>query len=816
MGECFCKGSWKFRIQAAKELLSSPIFAKKYVFASLNANGIYLSAFLRRDLLRTTGYEHWSPAPDADQDCEGTLRVYQRLKSGKRLLQSAEVTLQKGANAFLLPQELRDAGFYEYEATIESDADTVVANNEGRSFSVVHGEPTVLYVAGESEASTRMEKALRDEGLEVVDVSPGRVPVSLAQFQNFSTVVLSNVSSTDLTTEQLRSMEALVRDLGIGLVMIGGPDSFGAGGYLDTPVEDALPVDMDLKQRKVMPRGALVLCLHTCEFADGNAWAREISLAALKVLSAQDLMGATAYMSTNGGYGDAWLIPLQPVGDKHYMRIKLNTTSIGDMPSVQPGLRMAYKALKGADAAVKRVIMISDGDPAAPTVGLLNSLKKEKIAVSTVCINPHSPTDQDMLRWVAEKTGGEFYYVSNPNRLPQIFTKEAAVVKRGLLVEKPFQPKPKDRSELLPAPVEELPQLRGYVVTTPKESATVALVSHEGDPVLAHWRYGLGKSLAFTSDATNRWAPDWLAWEGFDRFWAQAVRWSLRDMAASSFRVETKVRDGQGYVRIDAVDDQGKFVNFLRPRGKVVGPGPDFERGDVSLMQTGPGIYEGTFPVSERGVYMLNLTYTREDGSQGMIPAGLALGYSREYNYNTTNHVLLEELASVGGGRVLGPDDNPFEHTLEASATATPVWPFLVVIAVCLFPFEIFVRRVVVDFMAVYARAAAAARKIPALGRLVPIPRPRRVPLTGVYGSLSEASRHFVYTSSGDGVIDLAGVGAPEQAATVGMRAGTAEAREAFEEAATRGHTEYTSQLLAAKERALKQRKRGSGDTDNE
>ena len=736
----------------------------------------------------------------ADQDCEGMLRIFQCVRGEKRVIQSAPVTLQRGDNAFLLPQELDASGFYEYEATIETAADTVMANNEGRSFSVIHGEPVVLLVDGDGDLGIPLEKALVSEGLQVIRIGSGELPGSLAQYQDFGAVVLANVSSTDLTMEQIRILEAMVRDLGIGLVMLGGPDAFGAGGYLNTAVERALPVDMDLKERKIMPRGALVVCLHTCEFDDGNYWARQISLAALNVLSPYDLMGATAYLSMGG---DDWLFPLQPVGDKHAMRLALNTSQIGDMPSAQPGLQMAYRALKAADASVKRVVLISDGDPQGPSQGLLNSLKKEKIAVSTVCINPHSPSDQEMLRRVAERTGGEFYFVRNASRLPQIFTKEAAVVKRGLLVETPFTPKLQDRSEILGALDGGFPQLRGYVVTTPKDSATVAMVSDKDDPILAHWRYGLGKSVAFTSDATVRWAPTWLAWQGFNRFWAQTIRWALRDVSPSGFRVETRMRDGRGYVRIDATDEAGKFVNFLRPEGIVVGPGPDFERAEVDIMQTGPGIYEGTFPADARGVYMLNLTYERPDGSKGMIPAGLALGYSKEYDYNITNSALLEQIASTGGGRLLEPSDNPFEHTLKPTSSILPIWQSLAVLAMCLFLVEIFVRRVVVDFVVVFVWAAALLRKTPWLGRFVPQPRSRSAPLTGVYGTQATAAKNVIYAPSGEMDLDV-GFSGPAEA--LGEQAGPAPTVDQPEKAP--GHTDYTSQLLAAKDRALKKRHR--------
>ena len=526
----------------------------------------------------------------AEQDSQATLRVFRRTGEGRQLVATQDVTLQKGDNTFLMTEELTHSGFYEYEAVIETPTDTVLANNEGRAFTVVQGEPRVLYVEGNPNKSTYLAPALLAEGLKVDETDPSGLPGSLATLQNYDVVILSDVSATDVSADQLKAMEAMVRDLGIGLIMIGGPDSFGAGGYMDSPVEKALPVSMDIKQRKIMPQGALALVMHTCEIQNGNAWARDIAIAALNVLSSQDLMGMLGYVYNSG---DTWIYPMQLVGDKSYMRgmIVQASTQIGDMPDVTPTLRMGYQALSQSTASVKRMIMISDGDPGAPPAGLLQQMAQAGIPGSTICIAPHSPNDSGMLQSVAQRTGGNFYMVTNPNNLPQIFTKEAAVVRKAILNENPFTPQPQHDSELLYGMLDEtLPTLYGYVMTSPKESSTVALVSEEGDPVLAHWRYGLGKSVAFTSDVTTRWATDWIGWQNFNRFWAQTVRWATRQMKPTNFRIDTFVQDGKGHVRVDAVDEEGKFINYLRPRGVATGPAPESRRYDLTLAQTAPGL----------------------------------------------------------------------------------------------------------------------------------------------------------------------------------------------------------------------------------
>ena len=736
----------------------------------------------------------------ADEAGPANLNVLRRTGSDRQMLAPQPVQLKAGDNVFVLTQEAAEAGFFEYEVRVDAEQDSVRENNVGRAFTTVHGEPRVLYVSGPDDTSTQLYDALSREGILVEQTHVGNLPSDLAQIQNYDGVILADVSATELSPDQLNMLEVMVRDHGIGLTMIGGPNSFGAGGYLNTPVEKVLPVSMDIKEKKVLPRGALIAILHTCEFADGNAWAAEIAKASLNVLSSRDLMGAMGYLPASGD----WIYELQPVGDKSLMRASIDKLSrnLGDMPDTTPTIKKAYQALLKSDAGVKRVILISDGDPAAPPASYLKSYRDAGISISTICINPHSMSDQNMLKGMAQATGGEYYFVTDPKKLPQIFTKEAAVVKMGVFREIEFVPQTMHNSELLYGlATTELPSLQGYVVTFPKETATVPLVSDEGDPVLAHWRYGLGKAVAFTSDATNRWGVKWLPWEGYDRFWAQTVRWSLRELTPSAFRVETRRENGHGVVRIDAVDGEGNFINFLRPRGVVTTPG--FDSQEISLAQSGPGIYEGTFPISDTGVYMINLTYADENEVQQMIPTGLAVDYSAEYEFNSTNTPLLEKYALLGGGRMLDESTNPFEHDLVASANIFPIWHWLAGLAACLLLLEVFIRRVMISPMTLLSPIWKVFHALPGLRRFIPAPPLRPQPVTGVYRAA--AQEHDYGTAA-----EPPSFGTVTESNEVVLPTATRSASGPERTPKQQGTSEYTSRLLAAKEKAQKQT--GKGD----
>ena len=102
-----------------------------------------------------------------------------------------------------------------------------------------------------------------------------------------------------------------------------------------------------------------------------------------------------------------------------------------------------------------------------------------------------------------------------------------------------------------------MPPLYGYVATSPKDAAQTILVSAKDDPVLAAWQYGLGKAVAFTSDATGRWAREWIDWDQFPQFWGQVVRYTIGDPNASALNVSVDQQGDTAKVIVDARDANG-------------------------------------------------------------------------------------------------------------------------------------------------------------------------------------------------------------------------------------------------------------------
>ncbi|HOX06727.1 MAG TPA: glutamine amidotransferase, partial [Planctomycetota bacterium] len=514
--------------------------------------------------------------------------------------------------------------FYPIELRIEPDpgTDTLAQNNVGYAFTQVPGEAKVLVLyspEGEGKKGDAMldvaalAKALSAEKVAVKFAAPGAIPQSVAELAQYDCVIIANVGAYAFSPAGMKAVQSAVRDMGVGLIMIGGVDGFGAGGYLNTPIEEALPVTCDVRQRKVMPNGALALIMHTCEMPDPNFWGRKISDAAIDALSDLDDAGLIYY----GNGGCAWLFPIQKVGpNRANMHALIKNAQPGDMPDFDTSLQMAIQGLQKTQAAMKHIIVISDGDPGFSNVGLLGQAAAAKITVSTVAIAPHDPNCTGALQNIATATGGRFYYPKNANLLPQIFVKEAMTVRRSVIFTEPFTPQ---WGPITP-PVKGfqgvvLPQLGGYVVTTPKPRAelplTVKLKDME-DPVLAHWQYGEGKAVAFTSTAAPDWAGSWIAWPGYGRFWAQLVRWTSRAAGSSDLQVSAEVRGGEGRVIVEAMDDQGRLLNMLNLAGHSVDPLGRPQ--DFGLAQTAPGRYEARFDAGAPGAYSLAVTYKDAQG----------------------------------------------------------------------------------------------------------------------------------------------------------------------------------------------------------
>ena len=624
----------------------------------------------------------------ADQATPATVRLYRN----EQFLGEQKVELSAGKNLFTFPQTLPEPGFYSYDVQVDAPGDPLPQNNRATGFATVRGEPRLLLVSADPEQDKQLAAALQTSRLEISLVGVSGFPGSLAEMQSYDAIFISNLAAGDLGVDRQKLLESAVRDFGVGLVCVGGDQTYAAGGYRGTPLESTLPVNMELDSKKVLPSGAVVLVMHGMEFANGNQVARDCAQGVLAALSQMDEMGVILWDGN-----EHWLFPLQKVGNKKDLAQQIAGMNQGDLGSFQNILQMSHDALKKSTANLKHIIVFSDGDPGGPTPALMQEIVGDRITVSTVLISGHSPPDTMIS--MAEQGKGRFYNVTSPNDLPQIFLKETAVILKSAIYEEPFKPQLRSASEVVRGIGSgEYPTLLGYVATTPKPRAETPLWTDKGDPLLAHWQYGLGRAVAFTSDAKAKWARIWLNWDKYRQFWSQIGQWSLRRIENADFTTEVNVDKGQGLINVEALDEQGNYRNFLNLQTTIVSP--KGERQNVRLEQTGPGHYEARFPTKEVGAYLLNLMDMKEGQVRGSQVVGASVNYSPEFTASEPNFNLLRRLAETGGGKILDPavpSQNPFEHDRRKTFQPRDLWEWLLRFAVILFTVDVGVRRIQLD-----------------------------------------------------------------------------------------------------------------------
>jgi uncharacterized membrane protein len=674
---------------------------------------------------------------------KGHIRIVRKAGERQETLVDEPQVIKPGKSVFPFRQNIDQADFYTYEVRFIPDdpkADAISQNNEATAFTHVQGKGLVLLIEnwetpGEFDDFV---KRLRKEGLEVVVQPSNRLFASLPELQRYDTVILADVprasgddaiNVSSFSDEQIKMLVRNTEELGCGLIMVGGPNSFGAGGWSNTELEKAMPVDFQIKSAKVVPVGALVLNMHASEIPQANYWQKVIAQEAVKALGPRDYCGLVYYGNSDQwlwGQGDAQHVGMARVGANRQMMLsKIDKMFIGDMPNFDPSMKKAVVGLAGCtDAANKHMILASDGDPGAPSQSTINAIKQGGITVTTVAVGAHGRAGSSTLQSIATSTGGKYYVVNNSRALPKIFQREARRVARPLVYEPnpPVSPQISTQNEIVQGLGNAFPPISGFVLTTVKENSLVDVVLRspiptepENSAVLATWTYGLGKAVAFTTDAGKRWASQWTGWEQYDRFFSQMVRWSMRPTGdTGKFTVATDVEGGKTRVIVSALDKDDEFLNYQAMDGVVLAP--DMQSVALKMEQAAPGRYVGEFESGKPGSYLISIR-----AGKTMIRTGVNIGYSNEFRDRETNTPLLRSIAALQAkagepGKLLpplpeAPAENekaeeklkpqltidPYRRDLPQAVSRQDIWPWLVLAACCTFFGDVFVRRVQID-----------------------------------------------------------------------------------------------------------------------
>ncbi|MCW5801941.1 MAG: VWA domain-containing protein [Deltaproteobacteria bacterium] len=613
------------------------------------------------------------------------------------------VDLREGKNLIKFKSEAKRAGATTYTLRLTKfDRDTEKLNNAAVMTAPVKGRPNILYVEGgmlrEPGSATYFKNALEHENMDVSVRGPAGLPSSAKEMEKFDMVVVSDVPAHLVGTAQMQALDSYVA-AGGGMMMAGGQDSFGSGGYQGTRMEQILPVRFDSEKIKEQPDIALVLVIDRSGSMQGPKLeaAKESARATAEFLSPNDYIAVVAFDSE----AQIFVRP-QRAANKMRISAEISRLTSGGGTNIFPGLKEASEILQHIQAKVKHVIVLSDGE--APSDGipeLLGEMRSNRITVS--CIGVQG-ADRNLLNMIAEAGDGRLHMVEDLGALPRVFMKETQEAQKSQLVEDKVFVRVAKRVEAIEGTnVDNAPPLHGYVTTKPKPTGEVILISDTGEPILARWKHGAGTSVAWTSDVKNRWSTDWIRWGSYPKFWAQVVRSSMRRKVYDSYDLSARVADGRAIVTVDAIDAGDKFVNELETKLQVIDPANDKVVQEMAMEQTAAGRYSADFRMQRYGSYLLKAIHKRRPaaGKAGETTTvaesmgSVALSYPLEYLRTSANTEPLRHAASVSGGfdqadppRIYDTSkDKPMEYTQD-------LWPFVLLGVVGLFILDLYAKRV--------------------------------------------------------------------------------------------------------------------------
>jgi Ca-activated chloride channel family protein len=619
-------------------------------------------------------------------DDQGRIEVYR----GDIKVADQPVKLKTGENRVVLKQTIDLGGLTPITARLKGYRDTLLDNNSDFALVSAAGKPRVLLVESDPDQAKHLTWALEEQNIQV-DVRPPRgAPENLAELQNYDLMVLSNVPATSLSLRQMEVARTYVRDLGGGLIMIGGDQSFGLGGYYKTSLEEILPVRSDFEKEKEKPSLAMMLVIDKSGSMGGEKieMAKEAARAAVELLGPSDKVGVLAFDGEN-----FWVSELHPCTDKGFVLDRIAGLEAGGGTVMAPAMEEAHETLRSAVAKLKHVIILTDGiSMPGDFEGIAQAMSADRITVSTVALG--SDADQTLLEEIARLGNGRFYLADDAAQVPQIFAKETVTASKSAINEQPFSPAIVRPTQVLSEiRLDEAPFLLGYVVTRPKPTAEVILATETGDPLLAWWRYGLGMSAAFTSDAKARWAAEWLSWPQFGQFWAQVVRHALRRSETRGSLVQVERKGRKAVVSIDAIEQpSGRFLNRATTELTLVDPQLGTRK--VPMPQVAPGRYQAEIDTTRQGSYQLMFSQTKDSQLVGRQTRGLAVGYPDELRLRPTNTELLRSIAGTTGGKFDPKPDSVFAVPERTAPRAVPLWPYLATAAAFLFVLDVALRRI--------------------------------------------------------------------------------------------------------------------------
>jgi len=593
---------------------------------------------------------------------------------------STKTDLHSGNNAVDIEAQIAESGVNLMEVHISSAGAEQVLFSQAVSVR----RPRVLYVTGGHEASSPLLATLKRAQVDVE--AAAAFPVNHG-VRDWDAVLLDNYPDHELSSDEDAALEKYVY-AGGGLIFIAGDSNAKLAQEPKTPLEKMLPVRAAPPPEKPT---AVVLVLDKSGSMSGPKieMAREAARASIKTLRPIDKIGVISFDETFN-----WVIPMGPAGDLEDKSNLISQITANGGTKIYQAVQSAFETIVNEQATHKHIILLTDGVSTPGTQEDFPRLERDALAkqvtISTIGVGDY--INRELLEELARKTRGKVHFVENPESIPQIINAEVRSTEDLAIQERPVR-------AVRVRPVEFIdgidfaraPRLLGFVKAEAKEGSETILRVDVDKPLLVRWRYGLGRVIAFMSDARSRWAAPWVRWASFGTLWPQMVR----DASHRDRTVRAGVRPGNG--EGDAVvyyDLLGDANNPTAAALNVSGPShilvevPGEASRTVSLEETSPGHYEAHIPAGQGGLYRIV-----SGSSELVLPEAGFYREAEEMKPQAVNTALLNEISRVTGGRMHPSMDQLLSDRGSLVRERKALWPYWLILALVLNFMEVALRK---------------------------------------------------------------------------------------------------------------------------
>ncbi|MFJ7970576.1 VWA domain-containing protein [Psychrobacillus sp. NPDC096389] len=607
---------------------------------------------------------------EATTNTTGELLLYEN----DQLLSREQITLEQGSNSFTFRNASTGEGLLKYEVQVVVNGDGLIENNKLTSVTNVESSPHLLVVTHDGNHSN-IPTVIDQAAIQTDVIDANALPFDLSNYLSYDAIIFDNVPGHVVGEQKMTVIEQAVKNFGVGFMMVGGTNSFGLGGYFKTPIEKLLPVEMEIKGKHQLPSLGLVIVMDRSGSMSGSKfdYAKEAAARSVEMLREGDTLGFIAFDDR------PWeIIETAPLLDKQTALDTILSVGVGGGTEIYSSLALAYENLAPLKLQRKHVILLTDGQSASngDYQTLIEEGAKDLVTVSTVAVGQDA--DRGLLESLAEMGGGTFYDVVDESTIPAIMSTETAMISRTYIEDNPFYPIIYGDAAWTSLFTDGVPQMNAYIATTPKQTASIIAESEKEDPVLVEWMYGLGRTMAFTSDSTGAWSGDFARWNRWGDFWNTAVSRLLPAYSEVPFTIQ-KASDGSYTV----TDPSGKS-SFL----EVAAVNEKGEELPITSEPLAPGKSRVTVE-SDPGLVFFRVSNEQD----AVYQAGISIPYSEEYKVQKPNTNKLEMIANRAGGKILTEASDVFRTIDLKSSERQSIQQMLIFAAIVLFFIDITIRR---------------------------------------------------------------------------------------------------------------------------